>query len=152
MSAVSTIHFGGLAKWLKWMYMKMIWRLNFFTHMGPGKLSAGHLFLINALYLCQKFYALSLLQQQLLGKYIRSQTLTLNKLWKHIKTNKMWPWIYKAVAHIWSFLSLGKNGLFFFSKFLSTYKELLSVKLKLEITLALSLPKGPFFLNFSCYF
>ena len=63
----------------------------------------------------------------------------------------MWPWIYKAVAHIWSFLSLGKNGLFF-SKFLSTYKELLSVKLKLEITLALSLPKGPFFLNFSCYF
>ena len=88
MSVVSTIHFGGLEYWLKWMYMKVIWRFNFFTHMDLGKLSAGHLLLINVLFQSQTYYALSQLQQQSLGKYIGSQTLILNKLWKHKKTIK----------------------------------------------------------------
>ena len=86
MSVVSTIHFGGLEYWLKWMYMKVIWRLNFFTHMDLGKLSAGYLLLKNVLPQHQTFYALSQLQQQPLGKCIISQTLTLSKLWKNMKT------------------------------------------------------------------
>ena len=37
-----------------------------------------------------------------------------------------------AVVHIWSFLSLGRNGLFFFSEFLAKQKKSLSVKLELH--------------------
>ena len=60
--------------------------------------------------------------------------------------------MYKAVAHIWSFLSLGTDGLFVFSKFIATHKKLLGMKLELEITLPLRLSKGPFFLNFDVIF
>ena len=71
---------------------------------------------------------------------------------KALKTIKR-SHVAKAVV---TYLSVWTNVLFFFSKFLATHKKLklekLSVKLELEITLHLRLSKGPFFLNFWCYF
>ena len=63
-------------------------KIEFLHSPGPGKFSAGHLLLINVLSQRQTFYALSQLLQQSLGECIGSKTLTLNKLWKHMKTIK----------------------------------------------------------------
>ena len=42
---------------------------------------------------------------------------------KAYENHKMQPCMYKAVVHIWSFLSLGTDGFFFFfSKFLTTHR------------------------------
>ena len=41
-----------------------------------------------------------------------------------------------------------QNKWVFFPKFLATHKKLLSMKLELEVTFPLRLPKGPFYLNF----
>ena len=70
---------------VKWIYMMVIWILNFFTYMN---LSAGHLLLIKVLPQHQTSYATLQLQKRSLGECIRSQSLTLNKLWKHMKTIK----------------------------------------------------------------
>ena len=61
----------------------------------------------------QTFYALSQLQQQSLAECIGSHT-GFEQTLKAYENHKMQPCIYKAVVHIWSFLSLGTNGLFFF--------------------------------------
>ena len=58
---------------------------------------------------------------------------------KAYENHKIQLGIWKAVVHIWSLFSLGINSLFFFSNFLATRKNLLSVKLELKISLPLRL-------------
>ena len=86
------------------------------------------------------------------GRIYRISDTDFEQNLKAYENHKIQPCIYKAVVHIWSFLSLGTIGLIFFSKFLATHMKLLGVKMELEIALPLRLSKGPSFLNFGCYF
>ena len=70
-----------------WVGMKMIWWLNFFTHMDLGKLSTSNLLLINVV-LVSNVLCVITAPIQSLGECTGSQTLALNKLWKHMKTIK----------------------------------------------------------------
>ena len=63
-------------------------KIEFLHPHGPSKTSAGHLLLINVLSQRQTFYALSQLKQESLYECVGSQTLTLNKIWKLMKTIK----------------------------------------------------------------
>ena len=70
-----------------WVGMKMIWWLNFFTHMDLGKLSTSNLLLINVV-LVSNVLCVITAPIQSLRECTGSQTLALNKLWKHMKTIK----------------------------------------------------------------
>ena len=63
------------------------------------------------------------------GRMYRISDNEFEQTLKAYENNKMQPCIYKAVVYIWSFLSLGTNSFFFFSKFLATDKKLLRLKL-----------------------
>ena len=55
------------------------------------------------------------------GQMYRISDTDFEQTLKAYENHKMWPCIYKAVVHIWTFLSLRTNSLFFFPKFLAAH-------------------------------